>query len=475
MRWENSVYFEGEDREMRKQKLISTILIGMVCMGGLSYTFAEESATKSSQRPTMKAEGKGGLAQLINQFIGKVNQTANTVELKTASIYADTPYDIYTYWYYQEVFQEENAHIRIKNDTRRYEEDWAESWIKELKEGDGPDVICFTPAIRGEKLFEVQEIVSIEEIRKLYPSYASNISKAALEARTYVDGKQYVVPTQGFYEGVFVNEDLFKEYGVELPTDWEKFEAAIEAFGDTEITPVAAALNHVPHYWIENIVLAEGGRKNHSNRNITQVKDTWVIALDRLHRLGEKGAFPDDMATMTHEDAIGMFHDKEAAMIVEGNWAIGAFEMQEDMKFLLMPASNSEKNKGKQVVGDFVGTYGITRKAWDDPSKREAAVKYVTYMTGNEALIDTFYTFGGGLVPAKLGVLEEVSELRQQSLDVVSVVDKISPPADEWLSKKGYSYLVKQIPAIVEGSITSEEVMNQVIQYQKQKENALNK
>ncbi len=37
------------------------------------------------------------------------------------------------------------------------------------------------------------------------------------------DGVNYCVPVSGFYEGMFVNKDLFDEYGLELPTDWDKF------------------------------------------------------------------------------------------------------------------------------------------------------------------------------------------------------------------------------------------------------------
>lgn len=34
----------------------------------------------------------------------------------------------------------------------------------------------------------------------------------------------YAIPVRPYWEGLFVNVDLFEQHGVELPTTWEKLE-----------------------------------------------------------------------------------------------------------------------------------------------------------------------------------------------------------------------------------------------------------
>lgn len=53
--------------------------------------------------------------------------------------------------------------------------------------------------------------------------FMKNFTPSLLKSIAY-DGKQYTVPTGvSYYTGVFYNEDMFKKYGLSVPTTWDQF------------------------------------------------------------------------------------------------------------------------------------------------------------------------------------------------------------------------------------------------------------
>ena len=55
--------------------------------------------------------------------------------------------------------------------------------------------------------------------------FMKNFTPSLLKAIAY-NGKQYTVPTGvSYYTGVFYNEDMFKKYGLSVPTTWDQFVA----------------------------------------------------------------------------------------------------------------------------------------------------------------------------------------------------------------------------------------------------------
>ena len=73
---------------------------------------------------------------------------------------------------------------------------------------------------------------------QLSGSYLDNYSEGARKAAQF-QGKDYGVPTGiSFVTGVYYNKDLFQKNGVQVPTTWDEFIAACEAFKAKGITPI---------------------------------------------------------------------------------------------------------------------------------------------------------------------------------------------------------------------------------------------
>ena len=81
--------------------------------------------------------------------------------------------------------------------------------------------------------------------------------------------------------------------------------------------------------------------------------------------------------------------DGDAAFLIDGSWKIGYFQENnadnlEDFALSYVPGNGDRK--ATDLVGGISMGYYITKKAWDDPEKRDAAVKFVEHMTSDEVV-----------------------------------------------------------------------------------------
>jgi raffinose/stachyose/melibiose transport system substrate-binding protein len=108
-----------------------------------------------------------------------------------------------------------------------------------------------------------------------------------------------------------------------------------------------------------------------------------------MKELYDAGFFPENTLTAKDAETCRLFADGKAAFALEGSWKIGwlldnAADHLDDYVVTWAPGKGSRK--ATDIVGGISMGYYITRKAWEDPEKREAAVDFVRHMTSDEAL-----------------------------------------------------------------------------------------
>lgn len=119
--------------------------------------------------------------------------------------------------------------------------------------GSEPDVLFWFNGADANSFIEAGKVMTIEDIRKEYPDYASNMNDDLIAA-SLVDGKKYAVPVNGFWEAMFVNTTVLEAAGVEVPGPdytWDQFLQDCEKIKEAGYSPIAAALGNIPHYWWE--------------------------------------------------------------------------------------------------------------------------------------------------------------------------------------------------------------------------------
>ena len=105
--------------------------------------------------------------------------------------------------------------------------------------------------------------------------------------------------------------------------------------------------------------------------------------------------------------------------------------------------------------------YFITTKAWNDPAKREAAVKFVEMLTSDETL-STFVTtevtaLKNGAKPAGL------NPLQQSAADANANVSAIAGAVQDLLTAEARGSLFANVQNIVTGKISAEEALAEAL------------
>lgn len=277
--------------------------------------------------------------------------------------------------------------------------------VTDFETGSEPDVLFFFNGADANSFIEAGKVVSIDDIRAEYPDYASNMDDGRITP-SLVDNKAYAVPVNGFWEAMFVNTEILKEAGVDMPGadyTWEQFEADCQKIKDAGYTPIAAALGHIPHYWWEFAIFNHTTIEDHLTvpESIDdEIGKGWVAGMEDIKGLYEQGFFPDNTLSATDDETFAMFMDGKAAFLIDGSWKVGGIvaacqadaedistlDEEKLAKYDVTYVPGGETRKASDLVGGLSMGYYITTKAWEDPAKRAAAVDFVSHMTSDKVV-----------------------------------------------------------------------------------------
>lgn len=342
---------------------------------------------------------------------------------------------------------------RVKDGSAISNEGWKAKVLADFETGSEPDVLFFFTNADADPIINAKRVVSIEDIREVYPDYASNMKQSMLAQAA--DGKHYAVPAAGYWENLFVNKGVLEACGVPVPGadyTWERFLSDCENIKDSGYIPIACSLVEVPHYLFEFAVMNNGTVENHlevptldENGNLRddEVSRKWVAALNDIKQLYDLGYFPPNTLTATDEETVSLFGNGKAAFLVDGSWQVGHLgelygDKIENMAVRFVPAKG--ERKATEGIGGISMGYFITRKAWKNPEKRDAAVRFVEMLTSDEILSTFIKTEVTALIdgasPAGLNSLE------QSAAETNARLTKVSPAVQDAISAEAKSTLL---------------------------------
>jgi len=218
--------------------------------------------------------------------------------------------------------------------------------------------------------------------------------------KSLVDGNAYAVPVDGFWEALFINTEVLSAAGVAIPGDnytWEQFLNDCEAIKNAGFIPIAAALGHVPHYWWENAVFNYTTLETHLviPASVDEpAGQAWLRGIQDIKKLYDNGFFPVNTLTMTDDESFQFFARGQAAFLLDGSWKVGEIvsfckSLSEEAldKFDITFVPTRGNRRATDLIGGLSMGYYITRKAWNNPEKRAAAISFVEHMTKTEIVL----------------------------------------------------------------------------------------
>lgn len=378
-----------------------------------------------------------------------LNAHAEGLTLYTVSSFAGTDAAADSYVELLKTFEEESGCTIVDNSATSSEE-WKASVLNDFAAGNEPDVMFFFAA-SADSAPLLSRVVSIAEINAAYPEAHLPESAALAEA----DGKVYAIPVRPYVEGLFVNTDLFARYDIPLPTTWALLENAILRFREEGITPIAISLTDIPHYLAELAILACSSPKDYLARpkTLEEVPASWYEGMALIRRLYELGAFPDNAAATTEAATSQLFRSKKAAMQLDGSWFANSIpaESMDTTMMLPMPAYTEASSPTAVIGGVSMGFY-LTRRAWNDPAKRDAAVALLCHLASEDSL-------------ARLGGYQFSDRLAASYNELLSSATQMLPPIQDAMSKPAREvWLLTCVPAVAEGDLSPEDCWRSVME-----------
>lgn len=330
--------------------------------------------------------------------------TTGSVELEVVTTFAGNDGNAQNYKASYEAWERETGNT-VVDMSATSDDSFKTRVVTDFETGSEPDVLFFFNGADANDFIKAGKVISIEDIRAEYPEYASNMDDGRIPA-SMVDDKAYAVPVNGYWEAMFVNTEVLDAAGVEVPGadyTWDAFLADCEKIKDAGYTPIAAALGNIPHYWWEFAIFNHTTVEDHLTVPASiedEIGKGWVAGMEDIKSLYESGYFPDNTLSATDDETFAMFVDGKAAFLIDGSWKVGGIvsacqsdpddaatldtDKLANFDVTYVPGSNTRK--ATDLIGGLSMGYYITKKAWDDPAKREAAVSFVSYMTSDEVV-----------------------------------------------------------------------------------------
>jgi Bacterial extracellular solute-binding protein. len=279
------------------------------------------------------------------------------------------------------------------------------------------------------------------------------------------NGKIYGLPVEITFEGLFINKDLFDRYNVKVPENYEDLKKAIVTFKNNNIIPIAYNCKPEGSYLYQNIVMSLDG-KNVENPFINgKIRDSYIKAMYIMRELRELGAFPNDNECFTMESNArdDLFLQKKAAMIVQGSWFVD--KCKTDTVELVPFPRMTENSPNAAVYCLGCGTFYISQKAWNDPVKKEAAIKLLRFLTSKEAC-EKLAVQSDMISCVKLDESKiKYNKLTKSGIKMVNDASVLVGAPDSYITRSVWeSVIIRNFPDMLCNKISPEELWNMAIE-----------
>jgi raffinose/stachyose/melibiose transport system substrate-binding protein len=292
---------------------------------------------------------------------------------------------------------------------------WA---IVEAFENDNPDI---TVTVSGEAVSEHLQKLSIAaqsdtlpDIFWVYKSTAEEMQEAGLlldlapvldeiglsesfpestVANFSAGDVIYGVPYQGLLTGLWVNQKILADNGIEQPETFDELVSAAETLSEKGITTISDGANQSSFsVWSFLTMLDRFGFEERVDGLLdgseSYINDDFLRLYEHIDELRLAGAFPSNVSTQTYQQAVDQFLNGEAAMLDAGVWASSAIQesaIAGDVGFWQGPQFDDGVGEQNIIMNVASAPFAVDHKVADDKSKLDAVKKFLAFYYSDEA------------------------------------------------------------------------------------------
>lgn len=233
-----------------------------------------------------------------------------------------------------EAFEAENPNIKVNYQVVKNTDEFLQAQQVRLLSGTDIDVT----SVRPESMADYVEAGYLLDLTGA--DYLDNYMESTLGNAT-IDGKVYGVPGAINLIGVYYNKDMFEEYGIKVPTNWDEFIAAMEAFKAQGIYSLASGYKDGwptefdVYNFFHDLMIRDPDIFKKVNSG--EVKYTDEIFLDTFQKIDEfykAGYILPDCLSLTGADIDPLFIGQQIPMVINGEWGAATYDAV-DLEFEL--------------------------------------------------------------------------------------------------------------------------------------------
>lgn len=318
---------------------------------------------------------------LLMTGCGEKSAEKEDAETLTVYLWSTTLYDKYAP-YIQEQLPDINIEFVVGNNDLDF--------YKFLDENGGlPDIItCCRFSLHDASPLKdsLMDLSTTNEAGAVYNTYLNNFMNE--------DGSINWLPVCADAHGFVVNKDLFEKYGIPLPTDYDSFVFACQAFEEKGIRGFTAdyfydytCMETLQGLSAADLTSTEGRKwrtaySDPANTEKVGLDDVvWPKAFERMNQfIQDTNLGPDDL-NMTYDDVVHMYQNGEVAMYFSSSAGVKMFQDQGiDTVFLPFFEENGEQ----WLMTTPYFQVALNRDLEQDEARQEKAMKVLNVMLSDE-------------------------------------------------------------------------------------------
>lgn len=446
-----------------RRRLISAVLAAAMVVSLTACGGGNSTAPQSSNNSAPASDGGGAAASTDNSDNAGSSEDSGAGSDVVISIMASQDWIQDAEMELGEKFTEETG---IKVDYQIVPADqYTNLLTTKLNTGECTDIFM---AQSGR--FDIQTQFNVEKnaLDVSGESWAGNVDELAA-AELSVDGKLYGQPVQDVSAvwAIAYNKVLFKDLGLEVPTDFDSFVKVCQTIKDSGVTPIYECVSDGWHHvlWFPECCVAvetqnPGTADKLNNNETTFVENkTMLTILEQLQYLIDQGYFGDNYMSNEYANSAKNVASGEYAMTVANQGfgdeveAIGEALKSDDIGYFVMPLADNQTLN--------VNPAGPARFVYSGSEHSKEALMYMEYMASDSSLayltenVPKFNKLAYSNAPtAYVGPVKEFYDTYTKQATVYQTAVKYVNP--QW-TEMGAS-----LSAMFVGEMTPEEVLSEI-------------
>ncbi len=238
-------------------------------------------------------------------------------------------------------FMKQNPDIKVTVNTVAHEQ-FKTQLVNYLTSKNAPDVLTWFAGYRMQQ-YAVKNL--LEPVDGIFPggSMEKEFPSAFKGACSY-GGKVYFVPQSWYWWAVYYNKDVFKKYGIKVPTNWDQFLAVCESLKKNGVAPISIGAKDTwtAGGWFDYMDVAVNGGDFHQKLTAGTVSYTDPKVLNTfgyIANLAKKGYIIPSATSYSWQEAANLLFDGKAGMYLMGQFIkdVAPADKKESIDFFTFP------------------------------------------------------------------------------------------------------------------------------------------